>query len=163
MSPSNSLRKKCLYKLIFKSVRLKIAENIWQCQFCYCPFNLVGGQRGRKLFVRLFVVANCFSSTRIFFRRPGNFGKDRSPRRDQNRPRIVEVEAIHAIFEPFEVLRFDKISTKKTRKIHMPLFDEFSRSSRDLYRNPLRIELSPGRLSKFFQKWRVRFSGKSGC
>ena len=77
---------------------------------------------------------------------------EKSGRRDRFRPKIVEIGAILAIFEPFEVW-----------KIHMPLFGEFGRSSRDLYRNPLRIELSPGRLSKFLQKWRVRFSGKSGC
>ena len=81
-----------------------------------------------------------------------NFLQKNLGRRDRFRPKIVEIGAILAIFEPFEVL-----------KIHMPLFGEFGRSSRDLYRNPLRIELSPGRLSKFFEKWRVRFSGKSGC
>ena len=45
----------------------------------------------------------------------------------------------------------------------MPLFGEFGRSSRDSYRNPSRIELSPGRLFKFFEKWRVHFSGIFGC
>ena len=38
-------------------------------------------------------------------------------------------------------------------KIHIPLFGEFSRFSRGLYQNPLRIELCPGSLSKFFEKW----------
>ena len=33
-----------------------------------------------------------------------------------------------------------------TRTNHTPLFGESSRSSRDLYRNPIQIELSPGRL-----------------
>ena len=92
------------------------------------------------------------SSARKKFRPRETFLKDRSGRHDQNRPRIVKTRAILVIFEPFEV-----------SKIHMPLFGEFGRSSRDLYRNPLRIELSPGRLSKLFAKWRVRFSGKSGC
>ena len=45
----------------------------------------------------------------------------------------------------------------------MPLFGEFGRSSRDLYRNPFRNVLSPGRLSKFFEKWRVAFWGNFGC
>ena len=56
--------------------------------------------------------------------------------------KIVEIGAILAIFESFEV-----------RKFRMPLFGEFSRSFQDLYRNPLQIELSLGRLSKFFEKW----------
>ena len=71
-------------------------------------------------------------------------------RRDRFRPKIVEIGAILGIFEPFEILKI-----KKNR--HMPLFGEFGRSSRDLYRNPLRNVLSPGRLSKFFEKWRVAF------
>ena len=77
-------------------------------------------------------------STREFFRKK-NLG-----RRDRFRPKIVEIGAILGIFEPFEILKI-----KKNR--HMPLFGEFGRSSRDLYRNPLRIELSLGRLSKFFE------------
>ena len=86
------------------------------------------------------------------FRRRENFGgakiyeKKSSSRRDQFRPRIVKIETILAVFGSFELL-----------KIHMPLFGEFSRSSRDLYRTPLQIELFPGRLSKFFEKWRVAF------
>ena len=51
---------------------------------------------------------------------------DRSGHDDQFCPKIVEIGATLAIFQPFEVL-----------KIHMPLFGEFRRSSRDLYRNPL--------------------------
>ena len=72
--------------------------------------------------------------------------KHRSARRDENRPRIVKIGVILAIFEPLKIL-----------KNHMQLFREFRRSSRDLYRNPLRTELSPGRLPKFFEKWRVAF------
>ena len=52
-----------------------------------------------------------FSLTRIFFRR----------RADRFRQKIVEIGAILAIFESFEV-----------RKFRMPLFSEFGRSSRDL-------------------------------
>ena len=109
-----------------------------------------------RAFVRLSFVRRSFATifplARFFFRRRENFWKQSLGRRDRFHPKIVEIGAILAIFEPFEVL-----------EIHMPLFGEFGRSSRDLYRNPLRNVLSPGRLSKFFEKWRVRFSGKSGC
>ena len=84
-----------------------------------------------------------------FFRRREHFAKDRSARHNENRPRIVKIGATLAIFEPFKVLR------------------HFVTNSADrpgvLYRNPLQIELSPRRLSKFSEKWRVRFSVKSGC
>ena len=72
--------------------------------------------------------------------------KKSSEQRDRFHQKIVEIGAILAILESFEV-----------RKFRMPLFGEFGRSSQDLYRNPLQIELSPGRLSKFFEKWRVAF------
>ena len=85
------------------------------------------------------------------------FCKKKLGRRDRFRPKIVEIGAILGIFEPFEILKI-----KKTNR-HMPLFGEFGRSSRDLYRNPLRKVLSPGRLSKFFEKWRVAFQGNFGC
>ena len=42
----------------------------------------------------------------------------------------------------------------------MPLLEEFRQTSQDLYRNPCQIELSPGRLSQFFKKWRGGFLGK---
>ena len=45
------------------------------------------------------------SSARKFCQSREFFSKDRSGRRDQNRPRIVKIGAILAIFEPFEVLR----------------------------------------------------------
>ena len=45
------------------------------------------------------------SSARKFCRPRENFSKGRSGRRDQNRPRIVKIGAVLAIFEPFEVLR----------------------------------------------------------
>ena len=80
-----------------------------------------------------------------------NFLQKKLGRRDRFRPKIVEIGAILGIFEPFKILKI----FKKNR--HMPLFGEFGRSSRDLYRNPLRNVLSPGRLSKFFEKWRVAF------
>ena len=48
------------------------------------------------------------------------FWNDSFRRCDRFRPKIVEIGAILAIFEPFEVF-----------KIHMPLFGEFGRSSRD--------------------------------
>ena len=54
-------------------------------------------------------------------RRRENFGKKNWGRRDRFRQKIVEIEAILAIFEAFEV-----------RKFCMPLFGEFSRSSQDL-------------------------------
>ena len=44
-----------------------------------------------------------FLATRKFFRSRENFGKKRLGRRDRFRPKIVEIGAILAIFEPFEV------------------------------------------------------------
>ena len=76
---------------------------------------------------------------------------------------MVKIGTILAIFELFEILLFGKISTKNSKKIDMPHFGEFSRSSRDLYRNLLQIELSLGRLSKFFEKWWVHILGILGC
>ena len=102
-------------------------------------------------FLRSFARRGKFFGGAKIFRRRENFRKKSLGRRERFRQKIVEIGAILAIFEPFEVL-----------EIHMPLFGEFGRSSRDLYRNPLRNVLSPGRLSKFFEKWRVRFSGKTG-
>ena len=61
-----------------------------------------------------------FSSTRKFRRRE-NFGKKSLGRCDRFRPRIVEIGAILAIFEPFEI-----------RKFCTPFFGEFGRSSQDL-------------------------------
>ena len=61
-----------------------------------------------------------FSPTRKF-RRRGNFGKKSLGRCDRFRPRIVEIGAILAIFEPFEI-----------RKFCTPFFGEFGRSSQDL-------------------------------
>ena len=49
------------------------------------------------------------------------YGKKSSERRDRFRQKIVEIGAILAIFEPFEV-----------RKFRMPLFGEFGRSSQGL-------------------------------
>ena len=60
---------------------------------------------------KFFVVAKICSTARKF----------RSGRCDRFRPRIVQIGAILAIFEPFEI-----------RKIHMPLLSEFGRSSQDL-------------------------------
>ena len=48
-------------------------------------------------------------------------GYERKGRRDRFRPKIVEIGAILAIFEPFEV-----------RKFRTPFFGEFGRSSQDL-------------------------------
>ena len=64
-----------------------------------------------------------FLATRIFQRRE-NFEK-KLGRRDRFCQKIIESEAILAIFELFEGWR-----------IRVPLLGEFSRSSRDLYRNP---------------------------
>ena len=83
---------------------------------------------------------------RKFFRRCKIFENKNLERRNRFRQKIVEIGAILAIFELFEGW-----------KIRVPLLGEFSRSSQDLYRNPLQIEHSPGRLSKFFEKWRVAF------
>ena len=52
---------------------------------------------------------------------PKLFSKSSSRRCDRCRQEIVEIGAILAIFEPFEV-----------RKFRMPFFGEFSRSSQDL-------------------------------
>ena len=62
-----------------------------------------------------------FSTTRKIFRRHEKFRKKRSGRCDRFGPKIVEIGAILAIFEPFEVWNFC-----------MPFFGEFGRSSQDL-------------------------------
>ena len=49
-----------------------------------------------------FVAAKFFSSPRKFFRPRENLGKKSLDRRDQFCPKIVEIGAILAIFEPFE-------------------------------------------------------------
>ena len=54
------------------------------------------------------------------------FRKESWERRDRFRQKIVEIGAILAIVESFEV-----------RKFRLQLFGEFGRSSQDLYRNPL--------------------------
>ena len=100
---------------------------------------------GLRSRIGLALISVRIGSTKIF-PTARNFRKKSLERRDRFRQKIVEIGAILAIFEPFEVW-----------KIRVPLFGEFSRSSQDLYRNPLQIELSPGRLSKFFEKWRVAF------
>ena len=64
--------------------------------------------------------SNDFLSTRKF-RRRGKFQKQNLGRRDGFRPKIVEIGAILAIFEPFEI-----------RKFCTPFFGEFGRSSQDL-------------------------------
>ena len=97
------------------------------------------------------------SSARKCFGRFEHFSKTRSARRRRFRQKIIEIGAILAIFKPFEVLLFGNNLEQIDEKMHMPLLGEFSRSSQDLYRNPLQIEHSPGRLSKFFEEWRVAF------
>ena len=62
-------------------------------------------------------------------------------RRDRFRPKIVEIGDILAIFEPFEVL-----------KIHMPLFGDFGRASRDLYRNLFTNRTFPGTFVSILRK-----------
>ena len=99
------------------------------------------------------------SWTKLIVTTQSSFWKTKSDRRDRFRPRIVEIGAILTIFEPFEVLLFCKNLEQIDEKIHMPLFGEFSRSSRDLYLDPLQIELSPVRLSKFFESGGYIFRG----
>ena len=77
---------------------------------------------------------------------PKRFGNDRFCRCDQFRTKVIEIGAILAIFEPFEV-----------SKIHVPRFLRIWPIVPGFTRNPIRIELSPGRLSKFFEKCRVAF------
>ena len=56
--------------------------------------------------------------SRIFVENAGAifFSKNRSRRRDQFGPKIVKIRAILAIFEPFEILLFGKISRKIREK-----------------------------------------------
>ena len=61
----------------------------------FCTFVWKGALMSRRALM---------SSARKFCRPRENFSKDRSGRRDQNRPRIVKIGAILAIFRPFEVL-----------------------------------------------------------
>ena len=56
------------------------------------------------------------SSARQFFRPRETFSKDRSGRSDQNRPRIIKIGAILAIFDPFKVLQFGKNLDQKDEK-----------------------------------------------
>ena len=71
--------------------------------------------------------ATIFSARENFFRRcenfrpRENFRKTRSGRCERFRQKIVEIGAILAIFEPFEVW-----------KIRVPFFGEFGQSSQDL-------------------------------
>ena len=58
---------------------------------------------------------------REFFFGSTNFSKTRSARRRRFRQKIIEIGAILAIFEPFEVW-----------KIRVPFFGEFGQSSQDL-------------------------------
>ena len=65
-----------------------------------------------RLFFRSFARRENFSSARNFFFRRENFrprenlGKKNLSRRDRFRPKIVEIGAILAIFEPFENWKF---------------------------------------------------------
>ena len=77
-----------------------------------------------------------------FFPTAWNFQKKSLERRDRFRQKIVEIGAILAIFEPFEVW-----------KIRVPFFGEFGQSSQDLGDSEI-----PGRSAEFAQKWHVDFS-----
>ena len=59
-----------------------------------------------------------FSSTRKFRRRE-NFGKKSLGRCDRFRPRIVEIGAILAIFEPFEIRKFSVLRTYRRPSLDM--------------------------------------------
>ena len=101
--------------------------------------------------------------TQIFCSTTRKFLKNRSARRDQNRPRIVKIGAILAIFEPFEVLLFGQNLDQKDEENPHATFWRIQLIVPGFYRNSSQTELSPGRLSKFFEKWRVQFSGIFGC
>ena len=83
-------------------------------------------QGARKSTGAMTTTARKFSVVAKKNQRRANFSKTRSARRRRFRQKIIEIGAILAIFEPFEGW-----------KIRVPLLGEFSRSSRDLYRNPL--------------------------
>ena len=74
------------------------------------------------------------------------FWKKSLGRRDRFRPKIVKIGAILAIFELFEV-----------RKICMPFFGEFARSSQDLRKSDYNYKFL-GRSAEFAKKWQVHFS-----
>ena len=96
----------------------------------FVPYNKIYSKtKTCKLFcslVRPSFVRRVFFVDAKIFRRRQNFRKTNLGRHDGFGKKIVGIGAILAIFEPFEV-----------RRIRMPLFGEFSRSSQDLYRNPL--------------------------
>ena len=81
-----------------------------------CCLFFRGGQRRWRRRRR-----NKFLPTQFFFSVPGNFQKIKFGSSQSISSKIIEIGAILAIFEAFEVL-----------EIHMPLFREFSWSSRDL-------------------------------
>ena len=81
-------------------------------------------------FFRQHYIISFAAAYSYFFRRRTNFQKGPG-RRDRLRPKSDEIGATLAIFQLFEVLLFSTMSDKRTRKIHMPLFGKFSRSSRD--------------------------------
>ena len=66
-------------------------------------FFCISASSGRSFVVR----RDFFSSTRKFRRRE-NFRTIRSGHRDRFRPKIVEIGAILAIFEPFKVRKFTR-------------------------------------------------------
>ena len=67
----------------------------------------------------------------------------RSGRRDRFGQKIVKIGTV-AIFRPFQDIMYGL--QEKHENSTSPLLGEFSRSSRDFYRNPLQSEFSLGRL-----------------
>ena len=134
-----------------------IIENlIWLRLFCTRRLRLDYGvypELSGTSFVRSFVRCEFFSSPRIFFSSPRNFFRPREnlgqkslDRRDQFCPKIVELGAILAIFEPFENWKFTShfwANSADRPEIHCII-------------PPIVAQIS-GRSAEFAKKWRMKF------
>ena len=91
-------------------------------------------------------VAKFFRRRDKFFRPRENLGKKSLGRRDRFRPKIVEIGAILAIFEPFDVWKFTShfwANSADRPEIHCII-------------PPIVAQIS-GRSAEFAKKWRVKF------
>ena len=93
-----------------------------------------------------FIAAKFFSSPRKFFRPRENLGKQSLDRRDQFCPKIVEIGAILAIFEPFENWKFTShfwANSADRPEIHCII--------------PPTVAQLSGRSAEFAKKWLMKF------
>ena len=101
------------------------------------PFILVPEHRSKTSTT---TTSRLFWPTRKFFRRRENFRKKRSGRRDRFSAKIVEIGAILAIFEPFEVRNFARHFLANSA--HRPR----------IWANHTQIRANPGTIGRIHQK-----------